>query len=473
MQSKEHPPSSPTLILEGARLPADRGLASLGLLMQLAGSLSLAYMAMIALMPTMFAGANGGDDMFFLFICGASGAVRGAYHRKAGLALLYSSEAGPKKSIMTYIYVSLVETMIWLLLMAKGFQLPLSATIPLTGTLLAWPFMLAVVVHHPRYQHALSGSQLPRSEDQGFEGTNVYMLIFGTIGALFSGLLTAMSVTSGDHYPVIFLAAAVFGMLTIRSLLQVKAGTNGLYNNGLYNTDADSTDNTDTAAAYYKFGIVSSVVTASVALVLKMMSGLSLLGLITVVLILSILLVWPLSLRRFYSERVFSNALAGNDAPMHRRAPDGGLTALGWLLIAGGTLTLSSALPILITGGDIGTANILFGGLISTVYEGSAWWRIGLAGLELWAGLELIAMSDRYRIAGTIFGVVASLVSFYQNWPQLKAGFDNIDAVVGGQRMASFLSCVFIAVTIVIPMVTILLVNRSFVATATARISPS
>ncbi len=469
MQSNEHQPSSRTLILEGARLPADRGLSSLGLLMQLAGSLSLAYMAVIALMP-MFAGSGGGGDLFFLFICGASGAVRGAYHRKAGSALLYGSNTGsntnPKKSIMTYVYVSLVETIIWLFVMAKGFQLPLGAIIPLAGILLAWPFILAMVVHHPRYQYVLGRHQLPLSEDQGFEGTSVYMLVFGTIGALFSGLLTVLLVISGGNSPEIFLVAAVFGMLTIRSLLQVKAGANGLRN-----TNADNA--TDNAATYYSFGIGASVITASAVLVLMMMSGLSPIGLMAVVLVLCVLLVWPLSLRRFYTERVFSTMLAGKDAPRHRRAPDGGLTALGWLLIAAGSLTLASSLPILIAGPGMRTVNILFGGLISTAHEGSAWWRIGLAGLELWAGLELIAMSDRYRIAGTIFGVMASLVSFYQNGPQLKAAMHDLHSVIGSGPMTSLSSYAFIAITLVIPILTIVLVNRSFVATATARISPS
>ena len=38
------------------------------------------------------------------------------------------------------------------------------------------------------------------------------------------------------------------------------------------------------------------------------------------------LMAWPLIIRRFFSDRQFADLLAGDDAPVHRRAPDAGLT---------------------------------------------------------------------------------------------------------------------------------------------------
>ena len=323
--------------LSGARLPADRGLSSLGLLMQLAGSLSMTSMVLITLMP-IFAGGAAGHGTLFLFLMGASGVVRGAFHRAAGNALIYGS-VDPKKSVLTYIGVSVVETLVWALIMIKGMNATFTATLPVFSLFLAWPLVLAIVVHHPRYQAVFSQNPLPQGEDQGFEGTGVYMLILGVIGALFSGLMVllfAKAIFKGASEPAVLMITGVFVMLTIRSVMHTNAGIKSLKGVGAETAS-------DAAAKYYSFGIVSSIIAAAAVLVLMMMTGLHPVGLLMVGLVLGLLLIWPLTLRRFYTERNFGMFLAGNEAPVHRRAPDGGLTALGWLLLGGAAIALGSA----------------------------------------------------------------------------------------------------------------------------------
>ena len=63
------------------------------------------------------------------------------------------------------------------------------------------------------------------------------------------------------------------------------------------------------------------------------------------------LMAWPMIIRRFFSERQFADLLAGDDAPIHRRAPDAGLTGLGWLLLAHAMFGATMLIPQLVLGG--------------------------------------------------------------------------------------------------------------------------
>ncbi len=103
--------------LAGARMPADHGLASLGLLMQLGGSVFLGYMVVFALLP-LFAGGAAGS--LFLFVVGATGAVRSAFHRTAGTAMLYGSPQGIFRPTYTYVGVAVAQTALTLLIYNRG-----------------------------------------------------------------------------------------------------------------------------------------------------------------------------------------------------------------------------------------------------------------------------------------------------------------------------------------------------------------
>jgi hypothetical protein len=105
---------------------------------------------------------------------------------------------------------------------------------------------------------------------------------------------------------------------------------------------------------------------------------------------------------------------------------DRGLTALGWLLLGFGVMAAASALPAALwpdamMGDD--DARML-GGMISFGPEAiagrSPWWPVAIAALQIWAGLELVGMTVRYKLAAFTYGAVASVITIYLNWPILK-----------------------------------------------------
>lgn len=460
--------------LSGARLPADHGLSSLGLLMQLVGSFFLGYMALLALLPIFAGGAPGSWQLFLL---GASGAVRSAFHRNAGSALLYGSATGPLRAVRTYAWVGLAETALWVLVLTKSqFGLSMELTLPIAGMLAAWPITLLIVASRPSIK-AIAEDEVPQSEDMGFEGAAVLMSILGVMGALLSGVVVYALLkaqiwsSSGGVIGVLFLG--VFIMLLVRSVFHARAGIQGT-------TGLDADGASESAAKYYSFGVVSSVVVGGALLVQMMMSTIHPISLLMVGVVVFWLLIWPLALRRFYTERNFSVLLAGSEAPNYRRSPDAGMTALGWLLVMMGGYQLGNLLPSVLLG-DGGNA---LGGALAGLGSGmspadmaeaagrSMWWNVGLGAVQLWAGIELVRMTDRYRLAANIYGVVGSAVTVYVYWPMLE-GMSGAFGRLGGGAGAMFEAFGFsmLAIFLVIPVAAVLLANRKLTPQATARIA--
>lgn len=471
----EAPKSNQRVVAElgGARLPADRGLSSLGLLMQLVGSFFLGYMALLALLPVFAGGAPGSWEMFLL---GASGAVRSAFHRSAGNALLYGSPTGPLRAVRKYVVVAFAETGLWLLVLTQSkLGLPSQLTFPIAGALIAWPIALLVVASSPAFKR-VAEAELPQAEDLGFEGASVLMAILGVMGTLLSavvvyGMFKAKIWSGGGAIGALLLC--VFGMLLVRSIMHARAGIHGT--RGL---DADGASNS--AERYYSFGVVSSVIAGGALLVQMMMTAVHPMALLMVGVVVFWLLIWPLALRRFYTERNFSVILAGDDAPSFRRAPDAGMTALGWLLLMLGSYQLGSLIPTVLLGAS---GDGMSGGLMGSLGAGispaglasaagrSLWWNVGLGAVQLWAGIELIRMSDRYRFAANLYGIVGSAVTVYVYWPVIKTmgdGFGHLGRGAGAIFQTFGFS--MLAIFLVIPVAAVVLANRKLTPEATARI---
>src|SRR5690349_10074987 len=132
--------------LTGPRLPADRGLAGLGLLMQLVGGCVAAVMAMVAMTP-LLGGAS--PIAWPLFLLGASGAIRAIYHRAAGGALIYGSSSGHQVAVRRYLLVAVAETAIWAYVMKAQLGVPTPALVGLAAVSLAWPVALAAALATP------------------------------------------------------------------------------------------------------------------------------------------------------------------------------------------------------------------------------------------------------------------------------------------------------------------------------------
>ena len=198
-----------------------------------------------------------------------------------------------------------------------------------------------------------------------------------------------------------------------------------------------------------------------------MTSAASVLGIALISGVVWMLMSWPLIIRRFFSERQFADLMAGDDAPVHRRAPDAGLTSLGWLLFAHAMFSATFVILGLFAGDDSSD------GLLSsmTALGGanavrSQWFSVGLVVFQAWAGYELIRMSPQSRIVATLFGVIGTAVTVYVNWPLFKL-------LMHGSGMFSDtsqgLALGVLAIALIIPVATVVLVNRKIAPTARAR----
>ena len=148
-------------------------------------------------------------------------------------------------------------------------------------------------------------------------------------------------------------------------------------------------------------------------------------GLLVIAVAVWMLSTWPMALRRFFAERQFASMLAGDAAPIHRRAPDAGLTAMGWLLIAMGALTLSVSIASL--GSGLGAEHSPYEDRsVLTILEpfmmGGSWRSFAVAALELVAGFELVRMAKHHRVVATVAALaiaVVELSSWGTGWSTL------------------------------------------------------
>jgi hypothetical protein len=248
--------------------------------------------------------------------------------------------------------------------------------------------------------------------------------------------------------------------------MHVQAGVSGLRE-----TSVDRS--VELANRYANFGVIAAFCTGGATTLWVMSSAMNVAGLAIVCGMCWMLLAWPMIIRRFFSDRQFADLLAGDNAPVHRRAPDAGATWLGWFLIAHCALMMSFILPQIIMGLDGGDFRGGRGGPMGL--EGmmsvfgqtgfrSVWWSIGLYGLQGWAGFELVRMSAQSKTIASVFGVAGIAITLYINWPLLQMLKHS-----GGRLSESAIMFGPLALAMVIPVATLVLVNRKIAPTAQAR----
>jgi hypothetical protein len=461
--------------LVDAGVPADHGLSSLGLLMQLAGSILAGYAAFMLLsMLLLMRGLRSGSETMWMFMLFAMCIARSLMHRAAGTQLLYGNgtlrEDGKTDrmgGMNRYIIFGATQSLAIGALLAGKFDAPIKLAAGMTVGLLMWPATLFVLFQLPRFSRYKS--DLPLTEDKGFEGASILMTVLGTCGALFGaailfGMLEAPAAFTKGAGVLLILAAA---MLVLRSILHVQAGISGLRE-----TSVDRS--VELANRYANFGIISSFCAGGALLmfVMAMSKGgragdAAMFAIAIVCGMVWMLISWPMIVRRFFSDRQFADLLAGDEAPVHRRAPDAGLTGLGWLLFAHAIFGGSMIAIALIGGGE--ESGGVFGSMSMLGPTGmrSIWFSVGLTILQAWAGFELIRMSPQSRIIATVFGVVGAGVTLYINWPMLKL-LKSMGTMLGS-GMGQLLQIAPMAIALVIPVLTLILVNRKIAPTARAR----
>jgi hypothetical protein len=447
--------------LVGARSPADAGLSSLALLMQLVGTLGAVFFSVVAIFPML----AGGDAAIYFFVV-LSFALRGAFHRAAGTALLHSPN--PSRAVITYIGVALVHTVGIVALIYRADMG--TAAIVSNGLLFGtWPIALAIISALPRFKRFFQEG-VPAAEDLGYEGTSVLMVLLSLMG-LCAGVLMMLTLAtaagSALSSPAVMLPLGVLIFLVVRSAFHLRAGIAGV--SGRHYEGESAT------TRYVSLGVSSALVASCAAFLEGIMTGSGLGGFIMAVLLGGTLLAWPLILRRYYIERGFGVAMAMDEAPVLRRTPDRGLTALGWFLFGSALLALASSIPDALFGDDelrsalsdlarLGVAPELGADLRS------AWWEVGVAGLQLWAGIELIRMSDEHRLATLVYGAVSIAVTAYITWPQVQGLPDLVASLHASAGVTARIAIVgAVGMGLVVPVASIALVVRRKGDAAVAR----
>lgn len=444
--------------LPAAGVPADQGLSSLGLVMQLGGTI-----AAIAVTPLAFAMLFGARSpgTLWLFLLLATCVVRSLFHRAAGTDILYGKPradgaSAPLVGLVRYIAIGLAHSVLIAVAAGGKFDAPAGVALGLGVGLAVWPALLGILLATGLFSRF--ASKVPVAEDKGFEGAAILMTVLGLCGALIAGTMLLAIVGTGMRAMregrVLLMSLALL-MLMVRSALHVRAGLSGMRS-----TSIDRA--VEHASQYASFGIVSAFCAGGAMLLGVMTTKLDITMLTVVSGLTWMLMAWPMIVRRFFGDRQFADLLAGEHAEIHRRAPDAGLTCLGWLLLAHAAYSLTFAAPALFTDHMPSSLERLFALFDSATY--SPWWTVGIHMFEIWAGYELIRMSIHHRIVVTAYGVVIVVLTLYLSWPELR-GIEHLK-LSDPEAVASLLT---VGLALVIPAAALLLVNRKLAPAATAR----
>lgn len=459
-----HEPHRRIVNLPSAGMPADLGLASLGLVMQLAGRASGALAALLASVAVLESRVpqHTGWFGFTVVLC----LTRSQLHRRAGRDLLYSRRtpagelANPFDAMRTYIAFGIGHAIVLGLIATMEFSATSRTAAGIAAAFALWPMVLAVLLQLPRFRplHAA----IPLGEDRGLEGASILMTVFGACGVLSTGAIVLVLGELPSHllrHGWGVMLVVVFSLLLVRSCLHLRAGLSGLRE-----TSFDRPG--DLASRYASFGIVSSVCVGGVLALLAMSEQLTPEAIASVTVLGWLLAVWPLIVKRYFHHRQFAELLAG-DRVLHRRAPDSGLTGLGWFL-AGHAMLVAMLLILSATMEPRGVGYAV-GNLLSLIgpIVGPAGIDLGLTTaavvLELFAAAALLRMSEHRKVITTIYAFLASGTALAIAWPLVQSfGHHHID------YRLTFL-WIPTAIQLVVPTAALILVHRSIAPVAQAR----
>ncbi len=457
-----HEPPQGVVDLPSAGVPSDHGLASLGLVMQLAGRATGAFAALIASIVVLESRVHRPG---WFFVAVGLCIARSQYHRIAGRDLVFGRRhpdgevADPFHAMRTYIAFGLGHA-IALGLIATQLGATGRTGAGITVALALWPIALAVLLRLPRFRPLRAG--IPLGEDRGLEGASIIMTILGACGVLSTGaIVLVLGALPSRHLQHGWgaMLVMVFTLLLVRSCMHMRAGIVGL-------RDSSFDRPGELAGRYASFGVISAVCVAGVLAVFAMSERLTPEAFASVVAIGWLLAIWPMILRRYFSHRQFAELLAG-DRILHRRAPDAGLSGLGWLL-AGHATVVAALLVLELTVQPRGAGRALDNLLQLTgpvasrsgLHIGLA---AGVAALELVAATALLRMTEHRRANATIYALVAGAVTLATTWPAVWT----LDHQIFNLRMA--IRLVPIAIQLVIPAATLVLVHRTTAPLARAR----
>ncbi|HEU0031135.1 MAG TPA: hypothetical protein VFQ53_10920 [Kofleriaceae bacterium] len=445
-------------------------MSSLGLLMQLAGSVFPAGCALVTFVSLYAAGRTPRSLAAWLFLLLGISIARSLVHRMAGSELLYGAPAtldgrprSPLGGIRRYLHVAVAHTVVFCLVVRFALHVPTTPTLAIAAGLALWPSVLGVLLHTDVLRRFERG--VPLAEDKGFEAAAILMTVLGACGVLATTMMLVLLFESAGREVLrdgrTILVAMGLTLLVARSCIHVQAGVCGLRE-----TSVDHA--VELANRYANFGVIASFCVGGALLLAFITQTPNVFGLVLITSVCWMLMAWPLIVRRFFGDRQFAELLAGDQAALHRRAPDAGLTGLGWLLLGHAVLGASFAIPQLcgvLARHDLpgGVTDVL--AILTAHGDHSPWWQVGVIVLQAWAGYELVRMTSLHRVIATLYAGVASVIAVVMDWPM-------VHELKHANGMAQIAGLLPIAIALVLPIATLVLVHRKIAPTARARFRP-
>lgn len=376
----------------------DYGLPGLGLMMQLWAGLEALMLVTVLIFTLRISVAGVGMALLML----GMGIVRALSHFIAGLEVR-AGGMNVGSRVIAFLVISVVYVGLWKWQIET--ELGLVVTFVL-GALLLWPAFLVVVFHLPawreRFRLVREGELELRGPDRGIEGVGAIMTVLGLAAVVLAGAAAIAFNADGSllHLPKYGTWLAISAAaIVVRGAVHAFVGIRALAGCG-------PTRFRELVTLYVRVHWGTALVAAS-PLLYGIYEGVDLMGTASFA-VLSMLSVWPMLLRGFARDAAGEFDLEDEEvtaAPA--RAPDGGLRTLGWFLCALALSSLVSAvLPLIENRLRLNVPGMMPGGSWYSFADLPVWTGpLGVA-VAMWAGLELVAMTARARIAAIGFAVV-------------------------------------------------------------------
>lgn len=381
------------------QVPADHGLPSLGLL-------CLALMSTTVVLGTMFAiGAIaklGGSDRLLAIAALCAGFVRAGFHYRAAHRLRERSPELVAAARRYFVCAAITTALIVVAITTITSSLSFFSL--LVGALLGlyWPVTLWLLVTRKAVRETFSAAETFDATlvpaDRSIEGAGVLMTVFSSLGLI--ALFTYAIMTGDPQLPgtlPLLVYVALLVALFARGVFHLAFGLAAM--RGLSATRFDRR-----GGIYFGLGIATAALMALFLLasarwyISPPLVGLTLIA-------SYFLLAWPMVLKRFSSGLLFD--ADGQPLPQHGHgpAPDRGLTALGYVLLAF-TLTPLVLRATAFLGVSATSTLTLFGFDTPIGYMNATAEALGV-----WAALELIRVSARRKLATCVYAAMSIATS--------------------------------------------------------------
>ena len=392
--------SVPPKLPNNPRMPADFGTPALGLLMQLGGGLFICI-GVFAVFFSLLGFAQMSGDILWVLLLVVMAIVRSGAHFGAGTRLSQGRWDGRIKTLF-YVRFAFVQTAATVVIIIITSGMPsLLVFLCVLVLFLSWPVAVLILMSRrdvtEMYRNVAEGMESVSSRNYGIQGAAALMLAFGIIGAGFSLLCLYLFLAVGNQRSlagILFVVAAI--TLTVRSIMHVFAGFGSLGSVG-------SIGFHNHVRRYHLAGLISVFATCLAVV----FDGFNVSTIPMLLVIAGMLMIWPLVMNNFAAHVTLKVALE-DDQTLDRPstlplARDGGLTALGFLLVFFGGLRLVEWLSRLVQSRTFEFGDVMFAG------TGLPTWVLPLeSAVLLWAGFELALMTVRFKLAGNIYGAIGT-----------------------------------------------------------------